>query len=179
MNTINAREAAARIIQDAGGELVGRTRLQKVTYLAQLAGFGKEFEFEYRHYGPFREDLARGMEIAAGLGPVKEIERQADWGGRYSIYSLPNAQIPHNPGRAAFIQQAKLIDANELELAATAAFICTVDGIGNGKAGNPWAETKRRKPEKATQVRILRAAQAYETLRRLVTPKALPPLPSP
>lgn len=178
MNTVNAREAAARLIQDAGGELVGRTRLQKVTYLAQLAGFGEEFSFEYRHYGPFSEDLARGMEIAAGLGPVKEVERQADWGGRYSIYSLPNAQVSH-AGRAAFIQQAKIIDANELELAATAAFIYAVEGIGNGKPGNPWAETKRRKPEKATEARLLRAAQAYEALRQLATPKGLPPLPSP
>jgi uncharacterized protein len=71
---------ATRIIQDAGGELVGRTRLQKVAYLTQLAGFGDEFEFEYRHCGPFSEDLARGMAIAAAFGQVKEVEREADWG---------------------------------------------------------------------------------------------------
>lgn len=150
-----------------------------MTYLAQLAGFGEEFSFEYRHYGSLSEDLARGMEIAAGLGPVKEAERQADWGGRYSTYSLPNAQGAHDPSRAAFIQQAKTIDPNELELAATAAFIYAVEGIGNDKPGNPWAETKRRKPEKATEASLLRAAQAYEALRKLATPKGLPPLPSP
>ena len=81
--------------------------------------------------------------------------------------------------RAAFIQKAKIIDANELELAATAAFIYAVEGIGNYISGNPWAETKRRKPEKATEARLLKAFQAYESLRQLNTPKELPPLPSP
>ena len=33
MPMLNPDVAAARIIQDAGGELVGRTRLQKVGYL--------------------------------------------------------------------------------------------------------------------------------------------------
>ena len=42
MTTREPHKIAARIVQDAGGELVGRTRLQKVTYLAQLAGFGDD-----------------------------------------------------------------------------------------------------------------------------------------
>src|SRR5580704_14775506 len=97
MTTREPHKIAARIVQDAGGELVGRARLQKVTYLAQLAGFGDDFDFEYRHYGPFSEDLARGMDIATLLGAVKEIERQADWGGRYSIYSVSKAGTPADP----------------------------------------------------------------------------------
>jgi len=170
---------AARIIQDAGGELVGRTRLQKVAYLAQLAGYGQDFEFEYRHYGPFSEDLALGMEIAAALGPVKEEERQAEWGGRYSIYRLRKPTPPANPDRAAFIQQAKGIGAIELELAATAAFLFTVEKIGNGKPGNPWHETRTRKPEKAREGRLESAAAAYKGLRRMQTPTKLPALPAP
>lgn len=79
---------ATRIIRNADGELVGRTRLQKVAYLTQLAGFGDELEFEYRHYGPFSDDLARGMAIATAFGQVREVEKQADWGGRYSIFTL-------------------------------------------------------------------------------------------
>ena len=57
---------AAAIVRDAGGRLVGRTRLQKVAYLTQLAGFAGDFPFEYRHYGPYSEDLAEAMEIAVG-----------------------------------------------------------------------------------------------------------------
>ena len=179
MATRDPHIAATQIICDAGGELVGRTRLQKVTYLAQLAGFGQEFDFEYRHYGPFSEDLARGMEIAAALGPVKEEEQQAGWGGRYSIYTLRKPIPSSNPGRSAFILQAKAIDANELELAATAAFLFIQEGIGNGKPGNPWHETRLRKPDKSSDGRLERAAAAYEKLRALPTPTRLPELPSP
>jgi uncharacterized protein YwgA len=179
MTITNPHDAATRIIQDAKGELVGRTRLQKVTYLAQLAGFGQEFEFEYRHYGPFSEDLARSIDIAAAFGQVKEVEQQAAWGGRYSIYTLKKAMPPANLERAAFIAKAKAIDANDLELAATAAFLYAVEGIGNSKPGNPWDETRKRKPEKARDGRLERAAQAYAELRRVETPQPLPDLPLP
>ena len=162
---------AAGIIQDAGGELVGRTRLQKVTYLAQLAGFRHEFNFEYRHYGPFSEDLAVGMEIASALGPVKEEECQAEWGGRYSIYRLRKPLPPANADRSAFIQRAKKIGAIELELAATAAFLFAAENVAD-----PWAETARRKPEKAAHGRLEKAKVEYDRL-RIETDQRLPHLP--
>lgn len=171
--------AATRIIQDAGGELVGRTRLQKIAYLLQLAGFGDEFHFEYKHYGPFSDDLARGMEIATAFGQVQEEEQHAAWGGWYSIYRLPNAQPSSDPRRAEFVQLSKQIGAIELELAATAAFLYAVEGIGRTKDGNPWAETRARKPEKARDGRLEKAAAQYAKLRQLGTPTPLPELPQP
>ena len=178
MSTTDPYEVATRIIKDAGGELVGRTRLQKVTFLAQLAGFDHGFEFEYRHYGPFSEDLARSIDIATLLGDVEEEERRADWGGRYSIYKVKKPGKPSDPRRAEFIQAAKAVDANELELAATAAYIYAVEGIGRGKDVNPWEETRRRKPEKATPDRLDRAKRAYDALRQIKTPETLPELPN-
>lgn len=173
MATRDPHLVATRIIQDAGGNLVGRTRLQKVAYLMQLAGFGEEFDFEYRHYGPFSEDLARGMDIAAAFGQVKEVEQQAAWGGRYSVFSLKEPADPADPTRAAFVQKAKEVNAVELELAATAAFLFVVE-----KKDDPWAETSRRKPEKAKDGRLERAKAAYEALRNMSTPRALPALPA-
>ncbi len=173
--------AAARIIQDAGGELVGRTRLQKVAFLTQLAGFDSSFNFEYRHYGPYSEDLSMAMDIAVILGPVQEEERVADWGGRYSIYTLA-AQLTvddQDIDRANFVQQAKKIDAVELELAATAAYLFEVEGVGKDFPGNPWEETARRKPTKVGGGRLARAANAYEELRRVKTINPLPVLPPP
>ena len=38
MPTRNPHLAMARILDGAGGTLVGRTRLEKITYLAQLGG---------------------------------------------------------------------------------------------------------------------------------------------
>lgn len=171
--------AAARIVQDAGGELVGRTRLHKIAYLLQLAGFGEEFHFDYKHYGPFSEDLARGMEIATAFGDVQEDEQQAAWGGWYSIYKLPHARPPGDPSRAAFVQRAKQIPAIELELAATAAFLYVVEGVGRTKMGNPWAETRARKPEKASNGRLEKAAAVYAELRQSQPETRLPELPPP
>ena len=179
MPTRDPHLLAVRILEDAGGELVGRTRLQKTAYLSQLAGFGDDFEFEYRHYGPFSEDLARGMEIAAAFGRVDEQERASDWGGRYSVYRLHDQVQPSSQARAAFIDKVKRIGAIELELAATAAFLFAVEGIGRTNDRNPWQETQNRKPDKARGGRLSRAAAAYETLRRLKTPKPLPELQSP
>jgi uncharacterized protein len=155
--------AAAQIVQDAGGELVGRTRLQKIGFLLELAGLGDGFSFEYRHYGPYSEELAQAMGVAVALGPVKEEEKLAEWGGIYSIYTLPNGIMRQsNDERVAFIDQAKRIDAIELELAATAAYLCFNKGIGFGSNGNPWQETRRRKPGKSANGRLENAAKAYE-----------------
>ncbi len=171
--------AAAKIVQDAGGELVGRTRLQKIAFLLNLAGFSDEFSFEYRHYGPYSEDLAQAMEIAAILGPINEEEKTADWGGRYSIYRVDDSVEESDPKRTAFVTHASKIDAVELELAATAAYLFSVEKIGENGNGNPWDETKRRKPSKATDVRLKKAAKAYDELRKLNTEKPLEKLPAP
>ena len=170
---------AARIIQDAGGELGGRTRVQKVAFLLKLAGFEDNFEFEYRHYGPFSEELADAIEIASILGPVQEEERVADWGGRYSVYSMVEKVAPEDATRSAFVQKAKDINAVELELAATAAYLFTYEGIGSKTAGNPWQETARRKPTKAAEGRLRRAFEAYDVLRRCPSIIPLPELPQP
>ncbi|MGF6230531.1 uncharacterized protein YwgA [Inquilinus ginsengisoli] len=172
MATRNPHLAATRIIIDAGGELVGRTRLQKIAYLMQLAGFGEEFEFEYHHFGPYSEDLARGIDIAAAFGDVEEEEKQAAWGGRYSVFTLKQPAAAADQMRSEFAQQAKLLNAVELELAATAAFLFAVE-----RKDDPWEETRRRKPEKARDGRLQRAMVAYESLRGLQTPIPLPKLP--
>jgi hypothetical protein len=167
---------AARIVREAGGELVGRTRLQKVVYLTQLAGFGVEFDFEYRHYGPFSEDLATGMEIAAGLHVVDEEEKRADWGGWYSIYrATARTPMVESPGRSSFVAAAAQIGAIELELAATAAFLYAKEGIVP-PVGDPWEATRQLKPDKAGHGRLKLAKAAYRKLRDLPTPVKLPPI---
>lgn len=178
MSSKQPHVVAAQIVQDAGGELVGRTRLQKIAFLMQLAGFDDTFQFEYRHYGPYSEELSQAMDIAVLLGPVLERECIAEWGGRYSIYSLREAVtgVDRDGDRAQFVQKAKRIDAVELELAATAAYLHVVEGIGKAIKGNPWAETARRKPSKAANGRITKAMQAYQELLRVETSTPLPDL---
>jgi hypothetical protein len=174
MRSRDAHLRVATIVSDAGGALVGRTRLQKVAYLTELAGFPTGFDFEYRHYGPFSEELASAMEIASAVGLVSEEERRAEWGGRYSIYhSTGRAPASDDSHRLGFIRAAAQISAVELELAATAAFLFADEGIGR-RSGDPWAETARRKPDKAADGRLERAKAAYRRLAALPTPRPLP-----
>ena len=74
----------AAIIRDAGGEIVGRTRLQKVTYLLTVTGLEDRFSFAYKHYGPFSESVATavsdgpsGRSRAAQHGAAPEQTRTA------------------------------------------------------------------------------------------------------
>ncbi len=73
------RRETAEIVRDVGGRIVGRTRLQKVAYLLELAGFGVGFHFEYRHFGPYCEELAEGMRAAQAFGLIEEEERPTEW----------------------------------------------------------------------------------------------------
>jgi uncharacterized protein len=59
-----------------------------------------------------------------------------------------------------------------------AAYLFVAEGIGRDADGNPWRETRRRKPSKAADGRLERAAQAYEELRKARTRKSLPKLPA-
>lgn len=159
-------QKVAAIVSAAGGRLVGRTRLQKLAYFLEQAGLGSGFQFRYRHFGPYSEDIALATRDATLMGIVEEAENSAAWGGTYSVYTtrLPTM----NDARHDFAKIAAAANAVELELAATAAFL--------SKEGHfdPWNETARRKPDKSSAGRLEKAKELYRQLARVSTPKALP-----
>lgn len=161
-------QKAADIVSSAGGKIVGRTRLQKIGYLLEITGLGEGFEFEYRHYGPYSEALATAARNAAILDLIDEEEVQATWGGYYSIFTTNKPANDDNSARSELAKIAASVDAIELELAATAAFLQT-KGFEDA-----WEETARRKPEKATPERIEQSKNLYKELSKLPTPKPLP-----
>ena len=162
-------DKVADIIRDAGGRIVGRTRLQKIAYLLELAGAGSGFPFEYRHYGPYSEALASAAKIAAMFGKVEEEERPASWGGSYSIFTASSSRSHDEvPGRVALAREAVDADPIELELAATAAFLAA------GGSSDPWGETAKRKPEKVRGGRLENAKVLYRKLQAIKTPRRLP-----
>lgn len=164
-------EKAANIIRDAGGEIIGRTRLQKIACLLELAGVGEGFVFEYRHYGPYSEDLSMATQVGKLFDELSEEERQASWGGRYSIFTSNRAPDDVSTEvRKKFAHVAAGADAVELELAATAAFL-----FFEGET-SPWQETARRKPEKIGGGRLERAKLLYANLQQIETPARLPNL---
>lgn len=160
------RHKASEIVAAAGGTLVGRTRLQKLAYLLELAGLGEGFHFEYRHYGPFSEDLTLAVRDATLAGLIEEKEEPTSWGGYYSIYSTKLVDL--NDTRRAFAKLAAESSSVVLELAATAAFLAVE------RVKDPWQETARRKPDKAADGRLDKAKALYGQFTQVATPKELP-----
>lgn len=162
-------EKAADIVRDAGGKIVGRTRLQKIAYLLELSGLGDGFDFEYKHYGPFSEDLAIAVRNAGLLGFVHEEERPTSWDGFYSIFTADGvSENELRDRRNILARTAAAADPVELELAATAAFLAS-----EGKS-EPWLEVAKRKPEKSDGRRLRSAKDLYRRLCELDTPIPLP-----
>lgn len=148
----------ANILKDAGGEIVGRTKLQKITYLQSLADGDDSFHFEYHHYGPYSEDLAQITSFSKALGLISEEERRAEWGGRYSIFRLSKKKIDPVQQHHKLINTAAQADTVVLELAATAAF------FAKQKEKKPWEKTATMKREKATAKRMADAQALYSRL---------------
>jgi uncharacterized protein len=162
-------EKVADIIRDAGGKIVGRTRLQKIAYLLELAGVGSGFSFEYRHYGPYSEELASAARMAAVIGLIEEEERPASWGGSYSVFTVKaSRRNATHPSRIALAREAEAADPIELELAATAAFLAAKG------SDDPWKLTAKLKPEKVGGGHLENAKILYRKLQVLKTPKKLP-----
>lgn len=161
--------SVASIVEDAGGRLVGRTRLQKVAYLLSAAGFETGFKFVYKHYGPYSEELASASRFADATGLLDELVSPTQWGGSFSTYVTKTrvSQTLDN-NRLALARFAAGADAVELELAATALFL-SKEGFAD-----PWGETERRKPEKAASGRLGKAKELYAHLRKLPMPTVFP-----
>jgi hypothetical protein len=169
MAGIDYAHQAAAIVRDAGGYIVGRTKLQKIAFFLEVAGVGSGFPFRYKHYGPYSELLATAAQHAAALRLITENASVANWGGQYStFYTQMPADPSTHPARARLAQEMVNADAVELELAATAAF------LAYERVPDPWAETARRKPEKAEGGRLEQAKQLYWRLRQVPTPRPLP-----
>jgi len=100
---------------------------------------------------------------------MSETEQRAAWGGLYSIYTSEGGAVSDlSQARVRLAKEAASADAVELELAATAVY------LAEEGAADPWAETARRKPEKADGGRIERAKSLLRKLAAIPTPRPLP-----
>lgn len=160
----------ARLIAAAGGEIVGRTRLQKVGCILELAGADFGFDYSYHLYGPYSEQLSLAVTDAEALGLISSEERTAEWGGRYSIYSSKNQAVDIPQPVLKLAQTAAKADSVVLELAVTAAYLASI-GVEN-----PWEEVSERKKVKASPERIKNAKDLYHAFLIGGLPKSLPEL---
>jgi uncharacterized protein len=160
------KEATA-IVATAGGEVLGRTRLQKIACLMELAGARIGFKFSYHLYGPYSEQLSLATADAGALRMIEVEERVAEWGGQYSIYRTQQ-QVGMPDSLRQLATTAAHADSIDLELAVTAAFLAKC-GVND-----PWGEVTSRKKTKATPERITSARALYQSLKVPNLPIALP-----
>jgi len=149
----------ARIVHLNGGQLVGKTRLQKSAYFLEAKGLGFGIDFSYYRYGPYSEDLANFADDAKNSGLIDIEWKTSSDGAKYAVFrSLLTGFIEDQSDtkRRRVLEILEHYSAVEVELAATAHFLSK-----NGYATAPWEETKRRKSSKADTERLNRARQLF------------------
>jgi uncharacterized protein YwgA len=145
------------IVADAGGEIVGKTRLQKTAYFLEASNVGSGFDFSYHYYGPYSEELATATNDADALGMISIKWDLSSAGFEFATY---RSVVPSAAQGKLAVRRREILgilgryDTVSLELAATAHFLAA-----NGFAHNAWEETKKRKAGKATDGRIQTAKQ--------------------
>ncbi len=152
-----------------GGELVGRTRLQKEAYLLHRCGanYDLPFPFTYHHYGPYSHALAEGVIDARASDRIDIEERLGSYGIRYAVFRLKGehdardglGELSADRGRS-LLKELQAVSDIVLELASTIVFLREEAGYGRDAA----KETKARKPLKATSERMEQAAALLRKL---------------
>ena len=158
---MKAKEIVVNLIALYGGELVGRTRLQKQAYLLHRCGGQFQLNFVYHHYGPYSFDLADGLTDARVEGQIEIEEKPGRYGIRYAIFRIKgDVQQPNGLGELSASDALRLLKIMKdevsdivLEIAATIVFLRDEGGYEDQAV----EETKIRKPLKATVQRLRNA----------------------
>ena len=164
---MNADETVVNLIKLHGGELVGRTRLQKETYLLHRCGANLSLAFTYHHYGPYSFELADGLIDADVEDRIEIEERIGSYGIRYAIFrSKESDDVGSSFGDLSSDEVRSSIEKMQgvsdivLELAATVVYLREEGGYGQESK----EETKERKPLKATEERMDQALSLLNSL---------------
>lgn len=155
---MNATELVVKLIALHGGRVVGRTRLQKRTYLLHRCGGNFGLNFVYHHYGPYSFDLADGLTDARAEDLIEIKEFPGRYGVPYATFRLKESTgEPERLGSLAGKDARRLrgiLDSEAsdivLEIAATIVFLRDEGGYKE----QAIEETKIRKPLKATEQRL-------------------------
>ncbi|PWB93495.1 hypothetical protein [Methylosinus sporium] len=161
------------LIVAAGGEIVGKIRLQKVVYLLDQMGLGSGFSYEYHHYGPYSADLAEEVEDEVIIGHVEsEQRRRLSDGVPYIVFRASTAgdgepldsSIPLDIAKNGLYEMQRR-SATVLELAATIHWLAVMENRAD------WpTELVRRKGAKTQNGR---EQEAIELLKVLGLPPAV------
>ena len=145
------------LVSAAGGEIVGKVRLQKMVYLLDQLGVRTEFSFSYHHYGPYSDELAEVVEDDVIFRRVRAERRRRSDGVPYIVYKTDTADtasesVFEQPKIKAALQAMQRSSATVLELAATIHWLAFVEKVDNWEAElvrRKGIKTKEGREEKA------------------------------
>lgn len=152
------------LIQLNGGEVTGKTRLQKIAYLLEAKDLGYGVDFDYHNFGPFSAEIAFAADDAEALGWIETRERPGFHAVPYIVFSSTDdapeiAEDGKTEPRRSALNVMGEYSALVLELAATAVYLKR-----SGYPDSFWGEVKKRKAVKATPERIKSAKKLIEDL---------------
>jgi len=103
------------LISHAGGEMRGKTRLQKLIFLSQKEFKGEfDFNFDKAPLGPLSYDLLNKMDELIELGLIKRNEDKTDFGYKVFKYKITDeGQDFLEFGKSRSLISKKIIDANK------------------------------------------------------------------
>ena len=155
------------VVAAAGGEVMGRIRLQKLVFLLDQLGLDSGFSYTYHHYGPYSSELTHAADFAKAFGFVEEEfrHRNSD-GARYSVFrkktesgSRPRADFLENHEIQMAIGLINSVNSTILELAATVYWLKHVEAL------NDWSdEIVKRKGTKIADGRLDKAIELLDKL---------------
>jgi uncharacterized protein YwgA len=156
----------AEVVAAAGGQIVGRVRLQKIFYLLDRIGLGSGFDYEYHHYGPYSSELAEAVEDATAFGHIGErICRRSYDGVPYSIFENPRVRSESHLGALDQSYAANALKRMQAEPATVLELAATIDWLASQEQISDWrSELVRRKGAKAERSRVERAERLLHDL---------------
>jgi uncharacterized protein YwgA len=83
------RIALISLVLQSAGSIVGRTKLQKLMYLANSIGW-RALDFKYHNYGPFSDSLAAELDNMRNYGWIEEREISTSHDRLLHKYSFSN-----------------------------------------------------------------------------------------
>jgi uncharacterized protein YwgA len=155
---MNPDDVVVGVVALNGGELVGRTRLQKTAFLLERCGMASGVPFHYYHYGPFSVELARGWDEAATEGRLDMRDQPGEYETPYTVFASTQSETPAKLGNLDAEQVRRFLTIMReytdivVELAATIVYLRE-----RGHGDKALEEVKARKPLKATPERVERA----------------------
>lgn len=155
----------AEVIAAAGGEIVGRIRLQKILYLLDQRGLKAHAAFHYYHYGPYSRVLDDALDRAKALQGVKEETKYRRDGVAYSVFKNDVPSLPGKIGGLGGQEGQRLIAIMKDTTSTVIELAATIHWLAFHEKRTDWRDELIRR--KGVKTENGRSEQALDLLKKL------------